>query len=88
MQTRGDWFLVKIEASSPGLEKEIKAKVNEMIKQQGVPSKATLNKETQKILDEFLAGDYCLRGGQGWWKYEFCYGKHVKQYHEFPQGKT
>merc|ERR1712227_1122145 len=76
---------IKIEASSPGLEKEIKAKVNEMIKQQGVPSKATLNKETQKILDEFLAGDYCLRGGQGWWKYEFCYGKHVKQYHEFPQ---
>merc|ERR1712130_1037237 len=24
-------------------------------------------------------------GGQGWWRYEFCYGKHVKQYHEYPQ---
>lgn len=20
--------------------------------------------------------------GVGWWKYEFCYGKHVHQYHE------
>ena len=27
-----------------------------------------------------------MRGGQGWWKYEFCYGKHVKQYHEFQKG--
>lgn len=22
-----------------------------------------------------------LLGGTGWWKYEFCYGKYVKQYH-------
>lgn len=31
---------------------------------------------------EFLSGDLCLQGGTGWWKYEFCYGKHVEQYHE------
>merc|ERR1712130_826460 len=65
--------------------KEIKAKVQESIGGGKVASKETLNAETRKILDEFLLGDYCLRGGQGWWRYEFCYGKHVKQYHEYPQ---
>nr|XP_034827027.1 endoplasmic reticulum lectin 1 isoform X2 [Maniola hyperantus] len=29
----------------------------------------------------FLNGENCLNGGTGWWKYEFCYGKHVIQYH-------
>ncbi|XP_050668715.1 endoplasmic reticulum lectin 1 isoform X1 [Leptidea sinapis] len=29
----------------------------------------------------FLNGDDCLHGGTGWWKYEFCFGKHVTQYH-------
>ncbi|XP_013185274.1 endoplasmic reticulum lectin 1 isoform X2 [Amyelois transitella] len=29
----------------------------------------------------FLNGENCLNGGTGWWKYEFCYGKHVTQYH-------
>ncbi|KAL4715309.1 hypothetical protein ACJJTC_004761 [Scirpophaga incertulas] len=29
----------------------------------------------------FLNGENCLNGGTGWWKYEFCYGKHVAQYH-------
>jgi len=24
----------------------------------------------------------CPFQGVGWWKYEFCYGKHVHQYHE------
>merc|ERR1719410_2615909 len=34
---------------------------------------------------EYATGliEYCLRGGTGWWKYEFCYGKHVLQYHEW-----
>jgi endoplasmic reticulum lectin 1 len=35
---------------------------------------------------EFLVGDYCLYGGSGWWKYEFCYGKKVEQYHQ--EGKV
>lgn len=35
----------------------------------------------------FLNGDECLTGGSGWWKYEFCYGKHVKQYHEDRNGQ-
>ncbi|CAK9821039.1 Endoplasmic reticulum lectin 1 [Anthophora plagiata] len=29
----------------------------------------------------FLSGKSCLRGGNGWWKYEFCYGRFVVQYH-------
>lgn len=29
----------------------------------------------------FLEGKNCLTGGTGWWKYEFCYGKYVRQFH-------
>ncbi|XP_078594232.1 endoplasmic reticulum lectin 1-like isoform X1 [Branchiostoma floridae x Branchiostoma japonicum] len=36
----------------------------------------------RQVLEEFLRGEYCLKGGTGWWKHEFCYGKHVQQYHE------
>ncbi|XP_034245741.1 endoplasmic reticulum lectin 1 isoform X2 [Thrips palmi] len=31
---------------------------------------------------DFLSGKRCLTGGSSsWWKYEFCYGRHVEQYH-------
>lgn len=30
----------------------------------------------------FLNGDYCLYGGVGWWKHEYCHYKQVLQYHE------
>ncbi|XP_051504414.1 endoplasmic reticulum lectin 1 isoform X1 [Myxocyprinus asiaticus] len=36
----------------------------------------------EQLIKEFLSGSYCLHGGVGWWKYEFCYGKHIHQYHE------
>ncbi|EFX71320.1 hypothetical protein DAPPUDRAFT_308922 [Daphnia pulex] len=39
-----------------------------------------------KLVDDFLAGEYCLNGGTGWWKYEFCYGKRADQYHEEKDG--
>uniref|UniRef100_A0A1B6G9A4 Endoplasmic reticulum lectin 1 n=1 Tax=Cuerna arida TaxID=1464854 RepID=A0A1B6G9A4_9HEMI len=29
----------------------------------------------------FLSGNNCLQGGSGWWKFEFCYGRSVDQYH-------
>lgn len=32
-------------------------------------------------VESFLSGKNCLNGGTGWWKYEFCYGKTVEQYH-------
>ena len=35
-----------------------------------------------QVVQEFLLGQYCLYGGTGWWKYEFCYGQKVDQYHE------
>ena len=34
------------------------------------------------VVQEFLLGQHCLYGGSGWWKYEFCYGQKVDQYHE------
>lgn len=34
----------------------------------------------------FLTGQDCLYGGTGWWKYEFCYGKTVQQYHVHKDG--
>lgn len=37
--------------------------------------------EDTSIVESFLLGKTCLTGGTGWWKYEFCYGKYVKQYH-------
>ncbi|CAH0714622.1 unnamed protein product, partial [Brenthis ino] len=45
-----------------------------------------LIEKPQPITDDspvraFLNGENCLNGGTGWWKYEFCYGKHVVQYH-------
>ncbi|XP_071864998.1 endoplasmic reticulum lectin 1 isoform X2 [Bombus fervidus] len=35
----------------------------------------------------FLSGKNCLHGGNGWWKYEFCYGRSVVQYHIERDGK-
>jgi len=29
----------------------------------------------------FLRGKDCIDGGSGWWKYKFCYGVSVEQYH-------
>lgn len=40
----------------------------------------------QKLVQDFLNGEYCLHGGSGWWKYEFCYGRKVEQYHEDRDG--
>ncbi|XP_043270863.1 endoplasmic reticulum lectin 1 [Venturia canescens] len=36
--------------------------------------------DTTPVLS-FLSGKNCLHGGNGWWKYEFCYGRSVVQYH-------
>ncbi|XP_063240269.1 endoplasmic reticulum lectin 1 [Bacillus rossius redtenbacheri] len=34
----------------------------------------------------FLSGKDCLQGGSGWWKYEFCHGDKVEQFHEERDG--
>ncbi|KAF7268236.1 hypothetical protein GWI33_018602 [Rhynchophorus ferrugineus] len=41
---------------------------------------------SEKIVDTtpvklFLQAKHCLYGGTGWWKFEFCYGKSVEQFH-------
>jgi len=41
-----------------------------------------------QILKDFFEGRYCIQGGTGWWKHEFCYGKHVTQFHEDKSGKV
>ncbi|KAJ0175790.1 hypothetical protein K1T71_008949 [Dendrolimus kikuchii] len=47
-----------------------------------LPEKPTLPRITDDTpVRAFLYGENCLNGGTGWWKYEFCYGKYVKQYH-------
>ncbi|CAG9865300.1 unnamed protein product [Phyllotreta striolata] len=38
-------------------------------------------------VENFLRGKNCLNGGTGWWKFEFCYGKSVEQYHVEKNGK-
>jgi len=40
-----------------------------------------------EVVKQFLKGEYCLFGGSGWWKYEFCYGKKVDQYHDEGKGR-
>ncbi|EGT57596.1 hypothetical protein CAEBREN_32256 [Caenorhabditis brenneri] len=38
-------------------------------------------------VNRILTGEDCIVGGTGWWKYEFCYGKHVVQFHEDANGQ-
>ncbi|XP_026315422.1 endoplasmic reticulum lectin 1 isoform X3 [Hyposmocoma kahamanoa] len=57
-------------------------------------NKVLIDKPPTAVTDDspvraFLNGEDCLNGGTGWWKYEFCYGKHVIQYHvDRAGGKT
>ncbi|RZF34826.1 hypothetical protein LSTR_LSTR011213 [Laodelphax striatellus] len=49
-----------------------------------VPDKMTSpvdSLDKMAAVDRILSGENCLQGGSGWWKYEFCYGKSVEQYH-------
>lgn len=46
------------------------------------PQPQPTSEKISQLVQDFLAGSYCLTGGAGWWKYEFCYGKRVSQFHE------
>lgn len=37
---------------------------------------------------DFVKGTTCLTGGSGWWKYEFCYGNYVRQFHKDKKSET
>ncbi|XP_059478283.1 endoplasmic reticulum lectin 1 isoform X2 [Neocloeon triangulifer] len=54
-------------------------------KLQNLQQKAILRRTA---ISNFLDGKNCLTGGNGWWKYEFCYGQKVEQYHEEKDGRN
>lgn len=60
-----------------------KMKIEEFDKTSNKPFSPTFSTSSgdTSIVESFLAGKTCLTGGTGWWKYEFCYGKYVKQFH-------
>lgn len=41
----------------------------------------------KSLIRQFLSGSFCLDGGSGWWLYEFCFGRHVLQYHKEPNSR-
>uniref|UniRef100_A0AAZ3S2R7 Endoplasmic reticulum lectin n=1 Tax=Oncorhynchus tshawytscha TaxID=74940 RepID=A0AAZ3S2R7_ONCTS len=52
-------------------------------------SSTTSGTETAEKVEETKPKSEPEKEGVGWWKYEFCYGKHVHQYHEDKeQGKN
>lgn len=66
--------------ATPNIEEEDSNKVENWPEQtQRQPMKPLMDPQ---VVQEFLLGQHCLYGGSGWWKYEFCYGQKVDQYHE------
>jgi endoplasmic reticulum lectin 1 len=53
------------------------------LRQQSISDEAQIT-----MINSFLSGQECLTGGgNGWWKYEICFNKHVIQYHMDEQTK-
>ncbi|KHJ74849.1 glucosidase II beta subunit-like protein, partial [Oesophagostomum dentatum] len=48
---------------------------------EGVDSLANNRLIVEDTVNRIISGRECIYGGEGWWKYEFCYGKSVIQYH-------
>lgn len=59
---------------------ELFGKTEDFEKAKSFPKLSSLADDTSQVLS-FLEGKNCLTGGTGWWKYEFCYGKYVRQFH-------
>jgi len=66
-------------AATPNSEEDPNKFENWPEQTQRQPMKPLMDPE---VVQEFLLGQHCLYGGSGWWKYEFCYGQKVDQYHE------
>lgn len=67
----------KVTQASPTEQNEIN--LNQQVRQEPLGNLgADVDRE---FLQNFLSGRECLPGGNGWWKYEICYGKHVIQFH-------
>lgn len=79
-----DLFGLELPLSSDdeGLEEPSATRSGKSNRETYMPEFPDKPKYDDKVLKEFLNGDLCLHGGTGWWKYEFCYGGKVVQYHE------
>lgn len=60
-----------------------KSNSNAQIKQ---PLKSQLTFPEKTFVRHFLSGEKCVVGGTGWWKYEFCFQKSLKQFHKEKKG--
>lgn len=62
--------------------------LDQPLEKDSVPKPApSVPHDKQPVID-FLEGRNCLQGGSGWWKYELCYGRYVRQYHLDKNGET
>lgn len=68
----GNWFIVP--------KKEEAAAATLVDKTMKTPQLTTATNDVSPVKD-FLSGSSCLTGGSGWWKYEFCFGRYVRQIH-------
>nr|CAD7427420.1 unnamed protein product [Timema monikensis] len=83
--------IFSIDKEGEGQEGETRVRVeirpvDVTVNQEELASTAAAPKPPPSIKDtspvsSFLSGKSCLTGGSGWWKYEFCYGLSVDQYH-------
>lgn len=55
-------------------------KSEEVVSNKPFPKLSNIPDDVSQV-ESFLEGKNCLTGGTGWWKYEFCYGKYVRQFH-------
>jgi len=53
-----------------------------------VEEKDTVPEDTSMEVAPFLKAlrDTCIYRWEGWWTYEFCYGKHIRQFHQEQDG--
>ncbi|KAK6055458.1 glucosidase II beta subunit-like protein, partial [Cooperia oncophora] len=58
-----------------------------ILRHQGVDTLANNRLIVEDTVNRILSGRECIYGGEGWWRYEFCYGKTVLQYHQEPNGE-
>jgi endoplasmic reticulum lectin 1 len=57
-------------------------------RQAAEPAVFTAMPDDPTVVRQFLAGEYCLKGGSGWWHFEVCNGQYVKQFHVDRDGHT
>jgi endoplasmic reticulum lectin 1 len=70
-----------VDEVNPKQMEDIFGKMEEVDKSSKPIRPISTTPDDTSIVESFLQGKTCLTGGTGWWKYEFCYGKYVKQFH-------